>query len=119
MLLVLSQCREASQRGDRRLTLSTVTLPQTLTQTLTAVPVEVVVASGAQQGAGRGQSSHQHTSTVGVGWCLPERHWERNTQHVAGLINMTMYAFMPKALPRVVGIEGIGKPRVLENILLH
>ena len=90
MLLVLSQCREASQRGDRRLTLSTVTLPQALPQTVNALPVEVVVASGAQKGAGRGQSSHQHTSTVSVGGGLPERHWERVTQHVASQINITM-----------------------------
>lgn len=40
------------------------------------ISVQVVVAGGAEQGSRRGQGARDHTSAVGVGGGLPERHWE-------------------------------------------
>lgn len=74
MLLLLPESWQAAQRRDGGVTLAAADFSGDLTVDVIVVSVQVVVTSRAEQGAWRGHGAGHHTSTVGVGGGLPERH---------------------------------------------
>lgn len=73
--MLLAQSWQAAQRGDGGVTLPTPDLSRGRAVDVLVISVQVVVAGGAEQGSRRGQGARDHTSAVGVGGGLPERHW--------------------------------------------
>lgn len=56
------------------MTLTATHLSGALSVDVIVVPIQVVVTRRAKQGTWRGMGARDHTSTVGVGGGLPERH---------------------------------------------
>lgn len=76
--MLLAQSRQAAQRGDGGVTLPTSDLSRGRAVDVLVISIQVVVAGGAEQGPRRGQGARDHTSAVGVGGGLPERHWKQS-----------------------------------------
>lgn len=73
--MLLAQSRQAAQRGDGGVTLPASDLSGGRAVDVVLISIQIVVAGGAEQGSRRGQRARDHTSAVGVGGGLPERHW--------------------------------------------
>lgn len=72
--VLLPKSWQTAQRGDRGVTLTAANFSGGLTVDVIMVPIQIVVTRRAEQGTWRRQGARHHTSTVGVGGGLPERH---------------------------------------------